>query len=251
VDGRVVTRHDYLLKTGQTVTIAPPGTRGQKKRSCCRTVRRRGAARGQQAGGLLTVTSEDGDDETAYLFATAHVRLAGPKNRVFIVHRLYRDTSGIVLFAKNEALKLALQEDWNGLVSHRGYTAVAEGRLRDKSGTVRSWLKETTTHLVYSSHTPGDGLEAVTAYTVLRESAAYSLLDIRLETGRKNQIRVHMKDLGNPVAGDRKYGARTETRCTRLCLHAHRLELTHPLTGAPLRFETDIPGTFSNLFSEK
>lgn len=249
VDGRVVTRHDHPLKAGQTVRILRSVPRGQKQRDRLPILFEDDELLVvNKPAGLLTVAAGRYEDEqTAYRMATAHVRQDNPKARVFIVHRLDRDTSGIVLFAKNEHLKLALQENWNSLASLRGYAAVVEGHPRAKSGRIHTWLRETKTHLVYSGRGPGDGLEAITNYQVLRETSAYSLLAIQLETGRKNQIRVHLKELGHPVAGDKKYGAGTDP-LGRLCLHAHQLELTHPLTRAPLRFETAIPQSFLNLF---
>lgn len=249
VDGRVVTKHDHPLKPGQTVRILLSADRELKRRDQPKILFEDDELIVlNKPAGLLTVSAEFSGEETAYRQVTGHVRRTNPKARVFIVHRLDRDTSGVVLFAKNERLKLALQDDWNSLVTTRGYAAVAEGQLREKSGRIHTWLKETKTLLMYSSHTPGDGLEAITNYRVLRESPVYSLLQVELETGRKNQIRVHLKELGHPVAGDKKYGAHTDP-LKRLCLHANVLELTHPFTGKPLRFETDIPQKFSNLLN--
>ena len=150
------------------------------------------------------------------------------------------------MVAKNEKLKLALQDNWANIVSHRGYVAVVEGRLKEKNGRIRSWLKETKTLLVYSSPKAGNGLEAITNYQVMSETPDYSLLNIQLETGRKNQIRVHMKELGHSVVGDTKYGAKTNP-LKRLGLHAHKLELRHPLSDQVLCFEAEIPENFKAL----
>ncbi len=241
VDGRAVTRHDHPLAPGQTVKIT-----------------RAGAAETppiiyedaelvviDKSAGLLAVATDAEKQKTAYRMLTDHVRESGG-GRIFVVHRLDRDTSGVLLFAKNERIKRALQDDWNSIVTERGYTAVVEGRPDEKRGVMRSWLRETKTHLVYCSATPGDGLEAVTRYEVTAWGPAYSLLDIRLETGRKNQIRAQLRELGHPVAGDKKYGAATDP-AKRLCLHAHTLALTHPFTGEELRFEAPTPGSFAAL----
>ena len=166
--------------------------------------------------------------------------------RPLLVHRLDRDTSGLMLFAKNENTKRALQDNWADILLSRGYTAVVEGCPAARRGTVTSWLKETKTHLMYSSGIKGDGQQAVTNYRVVESSGGFSILDIRIETGRKNQIRVHMKDIGHSIVGDRQYGTAKRTQ-NRLFLHAHLLEFKHPETGVVLRFETEIPKQFTAL----
>lgn len=196
--------------------------------------------------GMLSVSTEKETELTAYRLLTDYVRSGNPGGRIFVVHRLDRETSGLLLFAKNERMKHALQENWSALAIRRGYTAVVEGRVDAKNGTVRSWLKQTKTLLVYSSAKSGDGDEAVTQYQTLHTGEAYSLLDISLDTGRKNQIRVHMKDIGHPVAGDRKYGAGSDPM-KRLGLHAHILILRHPGTGETITLETKIPREFSSV----
>lgn len=246
VDGKVVTQYNHPLRKGQTVRIARSVDR-------CHTdpldilYEDHELIVINKPAGLLTIATNEEKEKTAYHFVTDYVRRRSPKARIFIVHRLDRDTSGVILFAKNEKFKLALQENWSGLVQARGYLAVVEGHLNEKTGTVHSWLKETKTLLMYSSHKAGDGLEAITNYSVLREAKDYSLLQIALETGRKNQIRVHMKDLGHPIAGDPKYGA-TSNPLKRLGLHAYLLEFTHPNTRKSMRFETDLPKEFKKLF---
>ncbi len=251
VDGKTVTRHDHPLRPGQCVCISPPEQQPGKLTGRLKLIYEDDELLAvNKAAGLLTVATGSGNEQTAYREATEYVRRTRADNRVFVVHRLDRDTSGVVLFAKNERIKLALQDNWNELVKTRGYTAVAEGTLSEKNGTIVSWLKETKTHRMYSSPTEGDGQKAVTAYRVIRESRAYSLLQITLETGRKNQIRAHMKELGHPVAGDKKYGAATNP-LGRLALHAGTLELVHPFSGRPMAFQCDTPGDFRALFTDK
>lgn len=249
VCGQVVTRHDRALRPGDAVTIN------------WNLVRDKGLSGGKglqivyedhdiivvdKPAGLLSIATETEKQLTAYHQLTEHVRRENPAGRVFIVHRLDRDTSGLMLFAKNEAVKFKLQAGWKEMVVDRAYAAVVEGRVEKKSDTVRSWLLTTKTGLMYSASTPGDGQEAVTHYQVLQPGRAYSLLEIRLMTGRKNQIRVHMKDLGHPIAGDRKYGALTNP-LGRLALHAHLLSFYHPANQQLLRFETEIPKVFLRL----
>jgi 23S rRNA pseudouridine1911/1915/1917 synthase len=146
-------------------------------------------------------------------------------------------------------MKYLLQDRWNDIVTIREYIAVVEGKLKDKGGTIKSWLKETKTQLVYSSHKSGDGDEAITHYQVIKENDKYSLLDIRIDTGRKNQIRVHMHDLGHSVAGDKKYYATTNP-LKRLGLHASILEFKHPITNKIMHFESKTPIKFINLFNK-
>ncbi|HCF69997.1 MAG TPA: RluA family pseudouridine synthase, partial [Syntrophomonas sp.] len=139
--------------------------------------------------GLLSMASDKEKLYTAYHQLTDYVRQTNPDNHLFIVHRLDRDTSGVMLFAKNEEAKHKLQDAWKQMVVDRAYVAVVEGKVEKKEGSIKSWLKETKTRLMYSSSKSGDGLEAITHYKVLKASPQYSLLEIRLETGRKNQIR--------------------------------------------------------------
>jgi 23S rRNA pseudouridine1911/1915/1917 synthase len=249
VGGKTVTRHDYMLTPGQTVTLAAPGDDLRKEITKRLKIIYEDDAliAADKPAGLLSIATERESFETAYHLLTDYVRIGSPKSRIFVVHRLDRDTSGVMIAAKNEAMKLALQDNWGALVKTRGYTAVAEGVFRVKSGVIRSWLKETKTHVVYSGGRDGDGQEAVTLFDVTRESGAYSLVQLALETGRKNQIRVHLSDLGHPVAGDKKYGAKTDP-LKRLCLHAGLLELEHPFSGQLMTFESAVPKSFLSLF---
>jgi 23S rRNA pseudouridine1911/1915/1917 synthase len=247
VDGRTVTRHDHPLKAGQKIRIIRSVVRGKSSKPLPKILfEDKDLLVIDKPAGLLSIAADNKDEPTAYNLMREYVRGADTSSRIFIVHRLDRDTSGVLLFAKNEEMKKALQDNWDTLVSLRGYAAVVEGRLSEKSGRIRTWLRETKTLLVYSAEKEGDGLEAITNYRVTEESSGYSLLSVELETGRKNQIRVHMKELGHPVAGDTKYGANTNP-LKRLGLHANVLELKHPFTNQLLHFESEIPGSFKAL----
>lgn len=247
VDGRIVTQYDHILNEGQTVRIVRSVSREQKQKDGLQILYEdHDLIAVNKPAGLLSIATDNEKEMTAYRLVTDYVRKNNPKGRIFAVHRLDRDTSGVLIFAKNEKIKLALQDNWGSLVSQRGYMAIVEGQLKEKSGRIRSWLKETKTLLMYSSRKAGDGLEAITDYQVLSETPDYSLLNIQLETGRKNQIRVHMKDLGHSVVGDSKYGAKTNP-LKRLGLHAYKLEFRHPLTNRVMCFETEIPKNFKAL----
>ncbi|MCO5388226.1 MAG: RNA pseudouridine synthase [Desulfosporosinus sp.] len=163
------------------------------------------------------------------------------------MHRLDRETSGVMMFAKSEKVQQLLQKAWKEAVLERTYVVVVEGMVTKEEGTITSWLTESKAFIMYSSRTPNDGQKAITHYRVLKKNKHYSLLEVELETGRKNQIRVHMKDIGHSVIGDKKYGA-TKHPIGRIGLHARVLAFKHPITGEVVRYETDIPKEFLNLF---
>jgi 23S rRNA pseudouridine1911/1915/1917 synthase len=249
VDEQVVTRYNHPLQKGQEVVVNWSLVRDEGHRQGLKILYEDADLIViDKPAGLLSMASDKEKIYTAYHQLTDYVRQTNPDNHLFIVHRLDRDTSGVMLFAKNEEVKHKLQDAWKQMVADRAYVAVVEGKVEKKEGNIKSWLKETKTRLMYSSSKPGDGLEAITHYKVLKASPQYSLLEIRLETGRKNQIRVHMKDIGHSIAGDKKYGAATNP-IGRLGLHAHILAFNHPTSGELMRFETEVPRKFSRLLS--
>ena len=196
--------------------------------------------------GLLSIATEK-DKNTAYSMLRDYVKKNNSQNKIFIVHRLDRDTSGLMVFAKNEAVKRKLQDTWDDSVTARTYIALVEGRMEKKSDTIVSWLSEDKNYRVHSSQKPENGQKAITHYSVFKSNRRYTLLSVNLETGRKNQIRVHMQEAGHPVAGDKKYGA-TGNPIKRLGLHARQLAFIHPVTGENLNFETKIPEAFLRMF---
>jgi 23S rRNA pseudouridine1911/1915/1917 synthase len=248
VDEQVVTQYNYPLQVGQKVIIDWVLVRDEKPGRGLRIIYEdKDIIIIDKPSGLLSIASDKEKQRTAYRQLTDYVRLNDVENRIFIVHRLDRETSGVMLFAKNEDIKRSLQDNWKETVVDRAYIAVVEGKIEKKEGKIKSWLQETKTRLVYSGSSPEDGQEAVTHYKVLEAGTRYSLLEIRLETGRKNQIRVHMKDIGHSIIGDKKYGAMTNP-IGRLGLHAHILSFYHPVSGELMRFETEVPKKFSQLF---
>jgi 23S rRNA pseudouridine1911/1915/1917 synthase len=196
--------------------------------------------------GLLTIASETEKTKTAYYQLNEYLkqRVSGAGERIFIVHRLDRDTSGLIVFAKNEAVKRMLQGTWNEV--EKRYYAIVEGTPVKKQGEIRSHLRETKSLRVYSGRHSDEAKNAITKYQVIRQSKGYALLDILLVTGRKNQIRVHLADIGHPVAGDEKYGAQTDP-LKRLGLHAYLLSFKHPTTGNSMRFKSEMPERFRNI----
>lgn len=199
--------------------------------------------------GLLTMSTGKEDEVTAYTLLTDYVKRKNLRSRIFIVHRLDRDTSGLLIFAKTPDTKYALQDYWEEAVLERRYVAVTERVPSPESGRVVSWLKENKkSFIVSSSPTDNGGQKAITNYKVLKSNGKNALVEFELETGRKNQIRVHASSvLGTPVAGDRKYGA-SSSPINRLALHAESIKFKHPWTGEILSFTTGIPKSFLSLF---
>lgn len=200
----------------------------------------------EKDAGLLTVATKNEQNSTAYRQLTNYVQSIHPKNRIFVVHRLDRDTSGVLVFAKNKDIQQSLQNAWQEVVLERTYIALVEGVVK-KDGTITSWLKEDKTYMMRSSPRDNGGQKAVTHYKVLKSNRNSSLLKVNLDTGRKNQIRVHMEDLGHPIVGDKKYGSNNNI-IGRLGLHAHAIRFLHPTTNESLRFVSEIPLSFTRGF---
>ena len=194
--------------------------------------------------GLLTIATEKEKERTLYHIVRDYVASKNPHGRIFIVHRLDRDTSGIVLFAKDEKTKNQLQENWNDYVSLREYTAIVCGHHKEESGQIVQYLKETKTNLVYVSPRE-DGKKAITNYSVLKTSDKYSMLKVTIETGRRNQIRVAFASKKMPILGDKKYGEKSKVN--RLYLHANRLKIYYPVIKKDILFETSIPTEFKKM----
>lgn len=246
VDGRVTTQFDYPLREGQVVTIA--SYKPEYKRDSTPDVPEiiyedDDIIVINKPAGMLAVATDDEKEKTAYHTITEYVKRKNQNNRIFIVHRLDRDTSGILLFAKNDKVKYDLQDNWNEYVKYRGYCAVVEGQPEEDKGRIESWLKQTDSMLVYSSRVKGDGKLSITNYEVKRSSRDYSLVAVNIETGRKNQIRAHFSGMGCPIAGDKKYGAKTNP-IHRLALHADRLVIYIPHLGKEMEWRLPVPPRF-------
>ena len=194
--------------------------------------------------GLLTIATDKEKEKTLYHIVREYLVSKDRNAKVFIVHRLDKDTSGLVVFAKSEILKRKLQNNWER--TKRGYVAVLNNHLPKEKGTVKSYLKETKTLLVYSTNDKSGDL-AITDYQELCHNKKYTLVKINLKTGRKNQIRVHMNDLGCPILGDKKYGGIKTDPLRRLCLYANYLEFINPLNNKRMVFNLEIPNEFLEL----
>lgn len=200
--------------------------------------------------GLLSMGTDTVKDGTAYSIMREYVKWENPHNKLFIVHRLDRDTSGLMMLARTVQAKEAMQHNWNNMVLSRKYIAVVEGEVEKDEGVIKSYLAENSRFEVYSTDNPEEGQLAVTRYRVIKRGLGHTMLEVELDTGRKNQIRVHMKDMGHPIAGDRKYGAGPSI-IHRLALHAQTLRFAHPVTKRDMNFTTPIPGTFWKLVGGK
>ncbi|MVM41879.1 RluA family pseudouridine synthase [Spirosoma sp. HMF3257] len=251
IDGKVYTQFNHPVKPGQIVTVAA--------NRAPQTTQYRGLTIlyedpsiiviNKQAG-LLSMATNKERDRTAYGILSDYLKKENPKNKIFIIHRLDRETSGVMMFAKSEKVQKLMQESWNATTKERTYVALVEGVPEPPTGTVTSFLRESKALIVYSSQNPDNGQLAITNYSVVKTNNDYALLELELETGRKNQIRVHMQDIGHPIVGDAKYGATTDP-IGRLGLHAEVLAFEHPITGEAMRFEASIPKTFLGLMKER
>ena len=252
INGSVVTRHNLMLAKDDEVKISKYPIRDGEKGDREKPKRRLSLkilyedddfVAVDKPAGLLSVES---DKESQCAFAYVLEYLAAKGARPFILHRIDKETSGVLMFAKNVKIHSMLKMKWNEYVKTREYYAVIEGKMAQKEGTIVSFLKENKNNLVYSTRDPS-GQKAVTHYVSVRENAQYSLLRVTIDTGRKNQIRVQLKEAGHPVVGDEKYEA-SKNPLGRLGLHASKLEFSHPLTGEEISVGSPLPPSFKGLF---
>ena len=196
--------------------------------------------------GLLSVGTNADKENTAYHIINMHVKRSGKGRHIFVVHRLDRKTSGVMMFAKSLSARDAMRQNWNEVVVERSYYAVVEGVLERKHDVIKSYLTEDKMLKVHSSWINNGGPYAVTEYEVMQQNSDYALVKLNLDTGRKNQIRSQMSAIGHPVAGDAKYDAKTDP-IRRVCLHAATLAFRHPATGKIMKFEVPVPQSFYKL----
>jgi len=254
VNGREVTWYQHPLKPGDKVEIL-----GKERAAAERSKTELGIKIhfedkdilvAEKPPGLLTMGTEREKEATLYFMLNDYERskTKDESGRVYIVHRLDRDASGLIVFAKNDATKRALQGHWE--LATKKYYAITEGTPKEKEGTVENFLREDNFKRVFStSKDHPDAMHAVTHYRVLRENGGYALVEVKLETGRKNQIRVHLASLGCPIMGDEKYGAKSDP-FRRLALHACFLSFPHPATGALQTFQSSLPQVFKKIFPD-
>ncbi len=241
VNGQVVTAYNHPLKPGDRIEVNANRKPAFEDRNLKIVYEDKWLIVADKRNGLPTISTGKENEATAYSILFSYMASKIEDGRIFIVHRLDRDTSGLLVFAKDEQTKHLLQENWNRSVVERKYLGVCEGNFRHKEDTIVSWLKENPKSLkMRSSPTDNGGQKAVTHFRVMEQKNGSALLEIELETGRKNQIRVQLASIGHPIAGDRKYGAASNP-FGRLALHAATLSFRHPHTGKILTFTSPVP----------
>lgn len=248
-DSMVLSRHDDAVKKGDKISIrSSKGMMRQRlEHPLLKVVYEDEAVIVVDKGcGLLSVGTDKEKEKTAYHLLNVYMKQLGPKYRIYVVHRLDRDTSGLMVFAKTQEAQEKLQANWNDMVIERSYIAVVQGIVPDDEGVIKSYLTEDKQLRMHASPTDNGGQYAETHYEVLYRGKAYTMLKLDLATGRKNQIRVQLQAIGFPISGDKKYGGDTSP-AKRLCLHAATLKFTHPLTGRPLSFTLPTPAAFQRM----
>lgn len=249
VDRRNTTRYDEPLHPGQVVRVSKHKQSNQLLNRYVKIVYEdKDLVVIEKSEGILSMPATAKQYSAKQVldeyFAKRHFKCTA-----HIVHRLDRETSGLMMYAKSIEIAKILEDNWHDIVFDRRYIAAVSGVMEHEGGTIESWLKDNKAYVTYSSpEDPGGGKYAITHYHTLKTTARYSLVELKLETGRKNQIRVHMQDIGHPILGDNKYGNGSDP-IGRLCLHAFRLHFYHPRTGEVMRFETPYPRDFLKLFN--
>ena len=247
VNGQRTTQFDFALEPSMVVEIGKPTAKERFRNPWLSIV--------YEDKYLLVIDKKEGlltnsptkEKDTAQGILNQYFIYTQQRCRAHTIHRLDRDTSGLMLFAKSKEVALAFEEDWKNTVYDRRYVAVVCGNMEKKKGIVASWLKDNKAFITYSSPTDNGGKYAETYYETLYSNPRYSLVELQLETGRKNQIRVHMADIGHPVVGDTKYG-NGDNSLGRLCLHAYKLCFHHPYKKKDMEFETPFPKVFERPF---
>ena len=247
VNGRMVTQFDYQLKAGDKIIISRHKKQNQFKSRYVKIVYEdRWLVVVEKNIGILSMAAGHSSLNVKSVLDDYFLK-SRQKCRAHVVHRLDRDTSGLMVYAKDIETEQILEHNWHQIVYDRRYVAVVSGEMEQDNGTIANWLKDNKAYITYSSPTDNGGKYAVTHFQVLNRTTEHSLVEYKLETGRKNQIRVPSADMGHPVCGDVKYG-NGDDPLHRLCLHAYMLCFTHPVTGEPMEFSTPIPTAFRSLF---
>jgi 23S rRNA pseudouridine1911/1915/1917 synthase len=247
VDGKTVTQFDFPLRKGMKISVSKSKRNDLFKSRYVKIVYEdRYLVVIEKNVGILSMAAGHKSLNVKSVLDD-YFKKSRQKCHAHVVHRLDRDTSGLMIYAKDMMTEQVLEHDWHQIVYDRRYVAVVSGEMEQDEGTIANWLKDNKAYVTYSSPVDNGGKYAVTHFRVLNRTTRYSLVEYQLETGRKNQIRVHSADMGHPVCGDVKYG-NGDNPLHRLCLHAYMLCFHHPVTGENLEFETTIPATFRSLF---
>ena len=247
VNGKIVTQFDYPLVPGMKIAVSKTKQNNQFKNHYIKLVYEdRYLVVIEKKPGILSMAAGHSSLNVKTVLDN-YFKQTRQRCQAHVVHRLDRETSGLMIYAKDKQTELALEADWHNIVFDRRYVAVLSGEVVDNEGTIANWLKDNKAYVKYSSPVDNGGKYAVTHFQVLARTYEHSLVEFKLETGRKNQIRVHAADMGHPVCGDIKYG-NGDDPLGRLCLHAFKLCFYHPINHRPMEFETELPQTFRKLF---
>ena len=251
VDNVITTQYNAELKPGMKVQISRAKNMHEFKHPMLKIVFEDAyIIVVEKKEGLLSVATERQKERTAQHILNEYVKRQCRGNRIFVVHRLDRETSGLMMYAKDERTQHTLRDNWQDIVTDRRYVAIVSGEMEKDAGTVESWLTDKTLYVSSCPYDNGEGRHSITHYRTIKRANGYSLVELNLETGRRNQIRVHMSDLGHPLIGDERYGSEVDP-LGRLALHAFKLCFYHPVTGEKMMFETPYPGTFKSLMLKK
>lgn len=248
VDGKITTKADYPMQKGNTVTVYF-SKKEIPKYDLKIIYEDEDLIAIDKPSGLLSISNDKEKDITAFRIVSDYIKTENKKNRLFVVHRIDQNTSGVLLFAKNQKIKEAFQKDWNSLVKKREYAAVVEGKM-PSDGTIESYLTMDHFQRVHSTKNKEIGWYAKTEYKNMASEGKYTLLKVDIYTGRRNQIRVHLSEQGHPIVGDKKYGSKIDP-IGRLALHATKLHIEDVRTGKILKLETPIPDEISSLVDYK
>ena len=246
IDGAPISQFDFKLTKGDSLIISKKPIKKKTRKNLPIIYEDDELIVINKPAGLLSIASDKEKSSTAYRMVMDYLQEKDRHNRIYVVHRLDKETSGILMFAKNEELKSMLQDKWNDLVISRGYHAVCEGIFNKKEDHIINYLKMNKLNLMYVTQDKKNSQKCITDYKVIKENDKYSLLDVHIFTGRKNQIRVTLGSLGHFVLGDDKYGE-PPNPINRLCLHAYELVLRHPKTNKILKFSDVLPKDFGDL----
>ncbi|MDR2292588.1 MAG: RluA family pseudouridine synthase [Prevotellaceae bacterium] len=253
VDGENIAQYNFEIKKNQIITIHSTGTAldkiGNELNNLKIVFEDNDIIVVEKPSGMLSISIGNNNEMTAYSLLRNYLKVKSLQNKIFIVHRLDKGTSGLMLFAKSEQVKRTLQSNWNKSILQRKYIAVVCGRLKNETGTIISYLKENKAMQMYVSKSAENAQQAVLSYRVLKSNNSFSLIEVELETGRKNQIRVQMQETGHSIVGDKKYGGKPSS-IGRLALHAKTLEFIHPVTHEKMRFSTKTPKKFMIVFDD-
>lgn len=252
VNGKIITQFDHQLQAEDWVRIMKfDQSRKEKKLKGVTIVfEDEYMIVAEKEAGLLSVSTDREKSRTAFSVVNDYVRKRNRNARIYVLHRLDREVSGLILFAKEPDIQSMFQNEWDKIVKEFTYVAVVEGQVRSKEGIVKSWLSENKNFVMQYSLTDNGGLEAVTRYRTIKTNEKYSLLNLKLDTRRKNQARIHMKQIGCPIVGDKKYGA-TYNPIKRIALHVQDIEFYHPITKEKIELKSSAPRKMLELLSEK